>query len=208
MVPAPGSAPVHLFQCGSLPLGAWLIALPSLGARNGGCQPGWKVLVRGHQIQAKLETKLISCCQAKLQACWRKLRELVPALGLAAAAAWLHREGMLEAGLAQHCGPRGQGTRHNHHDAPTLGLSQAAPLHLPAGTGHRHSSAVSVPGVTGSPHAPCGPTLEPRGPGCCCLLRLLRGDEAVANLRSGAQQAVARWGSWVGGTECLFSVKE
>lgn len=47
-------------------------ALP--GARSGGCQAGWKVLVRGHQIQAKLERKLISCCRAKLQACCRRLR--------------------------------------------------------------------------------------------------------------------------------------
>lgn len=135
---------------------------------------------------------------------------LVPALGLAVAAAWLHRKGTLEAGLAQHCGPRGWGTRHSHshHDAPTPGLLLIASLHLPAETGHRHSSAVSVLGITGFPHAACGPMLEPRGSGGCCPLRLLWADELAANLRGSAQQAVARRGSWVGGTEHLFSVKE
>lgn len=87
--------------------GSGAVTLPLLGSRSGGCRPG-KVLVRGHQIQAELETKLISCGRAKLQACWRKLPVRLPALGLAAAAVWLcpraDGEGVWEAGLAQHHG--------------------------------------------------------------------------------------------------------
>ena len=53
-----------------------------------------------------------------------------------------------------------------------------------------------------------GPTLELRGPGGCCLLRLLWADESAANLRGGAQQAAARRGSRAGGADRLLSVKE
>lgn len=57
------------------------------GAGSAGCQAGWKVLVRGQQIQAKLERKLISCCRAKPRACCRRLRAGASP-GLAAAPAW------------------------------------------------------------------------------------------------------------------------
>lgn len=68
-VPArPSPSPAHPGQ-----------ALPGAGSQS--CQAGWKVLVRGHQIQAKLERKQI-CWGAELQACCRS-SGLVPALGLA-----------------------------------------------------------------------------------------------------------------------------
>lgn len=83
-----------------------------------------------------------------------------------------------------------------------------APLHLAAGTGHVHGSVPLVPGATGSLRAPRGPTLELRGPGGCCLLRLLWADELAANLHGGAQQAAARRGSRAGSADRLLSVKE
>lgn len=99
------------------------------GAEAAGQGRGWKVLVRGHQIQAELETKLISCGRAKLQACWRKLPVRVPALGLAAAAVWLgpraDGEGVWEAGLAQHHGTGHQAQLPQR--TPTGGLAGCTP---------------------------------------------------------------------------------